>query len=697
MAEEAIEDSVDAYFDIEIVDATDFKINCRAKVNKITLPDSGTYTYDQIEGFSTSNPILLGAICYRLRILINDTVSSILTNSYVKPTNDLPNYRSGLFYDNFSIGLTNLHFNISEDANISELLNGILDMGGQIEYNFNFKARTGWDNTYSLNLGTNFDFQETDGLVKGNTIIEWKVLNRLSGETSKRGKAIIKDKTPTTQEKEENIFLNFLIDCYTQNTTLEISTLLNSIEIKRYGVLPKLIKNLDYIPSDGIRLFVANKLISWDDVYQKTVKPIEEKIKSAVENSSFNQTLDLIFDWDVETATNCSDPYETDKIDREPAVKGLLKDYDVKFMIFNISSRCVFGLINAGAKASVEGGDINFGENLRTIGYPYSISLKLPEGVMLDGKNMYSWNDSIPLKGNFGSTKAPSYSEEDINTIVEIEVKNTDLNLLSLLTGKTELIFGLSLLESRNYNVTKLPSQFSLPNKITLEYLNSDAFRLCVEERVFDEEEIDRFLENEKVNFENRMKTIITNLELIASIDKDIFKESLNWDGDIGNMDDDKPIITSSYAYTNYPVKFDLSLFLPNFQIPTQVYHFSGIEGQYVTYRIIFPKGVSLDVSDSLGKAIVRSTNDERQYIEVNFSPSEGNITLDVFCDVKPSIPFILIILLPCFIALFIVILLIAVLIIIRRKKRGRKLPVEEEVSPYEGEEYYVPPPPDTK
>ena len=58
--------------------------------------------------------------------------------------------------------------------------------------------------------------------------------------------------------------------------------------------------------------------------------------------------------------------------------------------------------------------------------------------------------------------------------LIEIEIKSSDLNLISFLTAKTELTFGLDLNANRDYYVTVLPKEFVLPNKITLNYLNSE-------------------------------------------------------------------------------------------------------------------------------------------------------------------------------------------------------------------------------
>ena len=56
-----------------------------------------------------------------------------------------------------------------------------------------------------------------------------------------------------------------------------------------------------------------------------------------------------------------------------------------------------------------------------------------------------------------GVTKGTlEYSEEKIDTTIEIFIKTTDLNILSFFTGETKLTFGLYINEIQNRNVTIL-------------------------------------------------------------------------------------------------------------------------------------------------------------------------------------------------------------------------------------------------
>ena len=317
----------------------------------------------------------------------------------------------------------------------------------------------------------------------------------------------------------------------------------------------------------------------------------------------------------------------------------------------------------------------------------------------------YTWNDTIEFSGDFESEDPPKYHNNKIKTVIEIEVESSDLNLLSFFSGNSELNFGINIREDKDINVTTLPSEFSLPNKISLEYLNSDALRLCIEEKVFSQDEVDNFLNNNKDSFRNRLnKKILPGLDASCKADKKDFEESLeNWDNDITEMTDENPVRVSSYGNGIYPVPFTLNYLPPSADIPVKEINFSGIPDQEVTYRMIFPQGLSIDAEDVEGERVITidKTKDGRYYFELTFTAAEHNLSTVVSCKMIPSTLFTIGLFMPCIISIIIVIILIIVVYMIRKKRKGRKPQVEniqeEPISGYEEEDYYVPPPPGGK
>jgi hypothetical protein len=663
-----------------------------------------TYNHAEINSLATSGNTddaeALGVIKNNLHNALRNQLIGVFGGENINSLNNKPSFQSDYFYEEYNINLTSNYFGINETIDPYELINGILDMGGRMNYNFIFRADHGWNNTYSFDLGEKYKLQRVRyGSVIGQ-IIEWNVINGVGENPEKEGFLIISKDNPTSDLDEEEIILDFNLDSK-EDTKLTCNINLKSMALSNYNFLPDFITNISYVPSDGVRLFVKNDLTTWEEIYQKTIKPVQDEIKTVIETTAFNQTLAFKLAWDQNTTETSEIPYEINKMDKNPPARAILTDESIKLKINQVSSRALFGLVDAGAVATVNPDSINFGDEIKNIGYEYNITLKMPENVVLNGENAYAWNKDKNFSGEILSNEAQSYDKSEINTIIEIEVESASLNLLSLFTGQTELVFGLKLEEENNYKVTELPQEFSLPESINIQYLCSDALRLCIEENVFKQTEVDEFLASDKTAFEVKLKQIV-GLDIKGNTDLTKFQESLQWDDDILEMDEASPVIARSYSHESFPIKFQLSIAPPDFKIPPQKFTFNGAQNQQVTYRIIFPQGISLTSEDPQDKSHVNITRDGRRYMEIVFSPDEAGTSTEVTLNINPSLFLILGLFMPCIISLIITIMLIFVVIIFRRKRKRKGPPVysppaSEDAGGYEEEDYYIPPPPGSK
>jgi len=698
---DSVENIVSARFDIEFVSASDLKISATMDVSQITVFDN-VYTDVGIQSLNDSE--IIGAIKLTLRNLLKGQLKNSFEYANVVALNEKPTREGSMFYDEFSVDLTSLFFGMDENISAYDFVNGVLYMGAITNYTFILHANIGWTNTYAFSLNTPMIRHYTNGDETAN-IIQWQVDNSNGLHSTSLAELQIKlDNYNQLRLTSEEMQLEFEID--TRNvdeTNLTTNIITKSVDIRDYGILPGFVNKLDFVPSDGIRLFVNNGLITWDDFYQKTIENVGDKIIPIIGNApNFNQTLDMVFSWEPSTTTEILIPYDVTDMNSNTPIKAMLTDSDISFDICGISSRALFGLVNAGAQVNITSGDVNFGEGLSTIsddyGYHYSIALYLPEGFYLDEKNTYIWNASKSIEGDFKSDVAGNYTEDVIDTIVEIEMSSTDLNLVSFFTGANELNFGLSLDEKSNYSVLAVPAIFSLPEKVKLDFLNADALRLCIEEKVFSDNDVNMFLEDEKNLFETRLTNIFGDLEVDGLVDKNIFDRSIsNWNGDIMDMDVDIPVEVKSYAHSSYPMKFKFSIAPPNFEINEKTYIFRGIQKQSVTYKMIVPHGTTVEVSDSLNRAIVKENDDGRQYIEITFNADEHGLTDELTCKIIPSTLFVISIFVPCILSFIVTLILVVIIYMIRKKRKGGKIikiSNETDVSGYEDQDYYIPPPP---
>jgi hypothetical protein len=696
VAEDTIDNLVNATFEIEFISGSE--LNIEIEISPQILTTDKTFTIEEIK---SATPQQIGAFGYLLYIMLENQLDVTFENAEIKDF-EIPTFDGNIFSEELNVSLNPSFFNLDESVNVDNFINGVLDISALVNYTFVLQAEPGWNNTYSIYLGEDLEFKRTNG-APSDIYLEWMVRNWEGTIESKIAEIQIKKIEPTTEKIEsEDIFIGFELKSIGEKTqSLVTNLILKNIDINDYKILPDCISNLDYLPADGFRLFVDNGFITWEKTYETTVKPIEEIILTTIEQSPFNQTLDISFVWDEDTTIDCLNPYELSNMNNNPPVRAVFEDNDVDIEIYGISSRALFGLINSGGLATISKEDINFGEELNRIGYDYNVTMYLPNGIYLDGKNDYTWNGTNEISGSFQSDNAISYSNEKKDTIIEIEIKSTDLNLLSFFTGKTELTFGLNLKGDRNYNVTNVPDDFNLPEKLSLKFLSADALRLCIEENVFGVSLVNNFLKSESDEFEGIFKRLLPGLEVSTSANKDRFYDSLQWNGNISDMDAEKPVIVPTFTHSTYSVSFDFSFLPPKFEIPERDFNFTGLKNQDVSYKIVFPKGINIEFSDPLDKSEFGQLNDGRYYLQVKFSDSESNQELDVTCKMIPSALFIIGIFTPCIISLFITIVLIIVIYIIRRKRKRKKgdvhFPEEEEKTGYEEEEFYIPPPPGSK
>ena len=688
--------SVISDIEVYISTGTNFTVHINMDVKKIFLSASGvTYTAEDIESFANNNHEIMGAIKYALKGLILNQLKQSFKDTKIIPLRELPTYENKLFHDEYEIDLTPRFFNINESINIYDLVNGLINIGGIINYTFPLHADEGWKNTYIFILPNPMTFKRTTGSVENNEIT-WTIDNKEGMYPQKKAELSLLSKKPSNIGRStDDISINFILNAEeTKKIELKSEIIMRNLGLDNYNVLPDFIYNISGLQADGIRLCVNNNMLSWENIYEKTLYPIGYKIVKILENSSLNQSLQMIFSWDSNTTTKCREPYNISYMDDEPPVKGILEDNQVNLTICKLTARAVFGLVNAGAKVTLKQGDINFGDNLENIGLPYTGLFILPNHISLDGKNPYKWNENHSIIGSMTSDIAPNYKKEEINTSIEISLENMDLNLLNFFSGKTEITTEIYLKDQEYRSVSKIPSNCNLPSEINISFLNADAIRICVDENVFTSDEIKTFLNNEAEMFKILAQGILPSVDINAKSDENAFRESLRWDENISNMDEKNPVNIVSKIHTFYPISFSFSFIPPTFEVLPWNLTLTGIQNQNVTYRIILPEGVSVKVDDTLGKTLIKKL-DDKYVIEITFSETEASLADELSIKIHPTLLFIIGLFSPCLLSMAIAVILLIIIYIIR-KKRKKGYP-SGKMQNYEEQEYYIPPPPHNK
>ncbi len=700
-AEEVSASRADASFLCSFLSPSTLSVEVTLEIEEINVFDTA-YTKEEIAAVAGSNPEILGAIKLRVRDLVKSQLQASFGNATLAAVNQIPEYSSDKFSDEFDVELSSDFFNLSETVDGAAVIAGILDSNGIVTYHMPLSAQTGWNNTYTFSLGSSLqlEYANTENVNVPAKKITWAVANWEGLSSSDAAELALQAGDPTSSLSEEKISLGFVLDTRQVDTTsFTVQIYVESLSLESYHFLPETIKNLPYAPSDTVRLFVENNLLSWEDIYTTTLKGIETLSIAAVERSELNQTLQTTFSFDSETTSNSTQPYNISHMDTNPPIQANIVDPSIDLRLAGATPRAFFGLINAGAQATISKNHLNFGEGLNPAPYNYTIRLHLPSNLTLDNQNPYSWNTSSALKGPLNSTVQPEtpYTNEQIETFIVIDLQKMDLNIQRMFFGNTELTTTLHFDGQTSYAVLKKPSEFSLPEALQITYLNADAFRLCIEESLFPDDEIDLFLSNKKQSFEQLFSQQFSDVPIQSTTDTSVFYNSLsNWDGDISSMDAIIPIEYALHGTALTSLPFSLSLWPPTIELSNQTLTFTGIPGNAVTYEIVFPNGISINAESLQDRTFIKSKKpDGREYVQVSFDLSESSATDTIRFYPSASPLYIFVLFFPCLLSLLLVIFLIVIILLIKRRKT-RKKPTPEFNDPtqHEKQDYYVPPPP---
>lgn len=691
------ENLVTATFSISIQSGTQFLVNVTMNAEQLTIDQA--FTENEIATASAED---LGALKFLLYQLLETQLQTMFPGAEFQDFSR-PQYENNVFSESLTVQLPASFFSLPDNVDAGTMVNGLLDMDAIVYYTFTLQPVGGWNNAYIFVLPDSIMFRNTTGSVFENQI-SWQVNNKQDVGEEKTAWLSLQEVSPTTpMSATENISFSITIDSSSVETTNMISTIqAASLDLSSYALYPPSISNADILPSDGVRLLVQENLLSWQSLKNSTFDHIQSPVTNGFA-SAVNQSLTPTFDWNDETTTNITQPYDLNQMNALPSIKGVYTTENINLRLFDYTPKAIFGLAQAGAQANLSHEDVNIGSVFSQITYPFDAMFKLPEGITLNGSTLFSWNATEDFKGSMVATDAPDYEEQEIHAQVTIDMKRLDLNLLSFLSAKTEMTATMESTEDLDIHVTTLPSEFDIPDAVTLEYYNADALRVCIDEGVITQNQIDSFLERKKNEFNNHISNVVDVEETTGYVNNNIFSESLLWDSDITNMDDNIPVTVSSAAHCLYSVPFGISVLPPQMNITQQQFFLSGYDDRSVAYRMIFPKGISVIASDAQNKTITKGvTEDGREYIEVFFNAGEGDDIDTVSCMLSPSPLYVLGLFLPCILSFALVIILIVLVIFLRRKLRGRGRSVIRKQQPeehsYEGEEFYVPPsPPSTR
>lgn len=680
---------VDASLDITFINGTFLDVNIKLDAHRIKIFDK-SYNASEIRTRYGEDGAAFKLVLYNhIESILDDSVFPYCENEIGRPYVDEDSllqtsgnpYDPVVFYMDCNISLMPAFFGVENIiSSIGDFVNGVLDMGGGVSYSFDFVADAGWNITYNFILSETMEAVEVEegSLSLSGKKITWEIDNWGGNEEkTEEGGFTVKYSNPTSKFENEDIYLDVSFDFTgVEKTSLTCTIQVTAVEVTDLVSLPSFVSDLSYVPADGVRLFVQEGLFSWETVHSKIFDSLKKEVErdlAASLNISFNPVITV----NTSTTSNCSSPYDPSEMDGVPPLSSTLSD-DVYLRLCNISSRAFFGFVYAGGVAQLSEEDISIGD----LGYPYTAHLVLPPDV--DGS--CSWNKSSYLNTSVRYDAAPCYGDEKVERYIEGELKSIDLDLTSILTGRSDVVATIDARDSYIiYHITP-PEEFKLPERISISQINADLIRLCIEEKVFDERTLQNYFAHQKQLAEQHFSQVFSIPNIEGYIDEWRLVESREWDGNVREMNDEKPFIIPIYTRLSYKTGFKFSFIPLSFTISNQSIVCSSIQGEKVFYRFFFPKGLDVVCNDTLNMLSVNRTSDGRTFIEVVFDETEGNLTtIIVSYSLKASSVFVVLTFLPCIVGMVVLIVLAAVIVVIRRKRR--------KAAPVYKEEDFVPPP----
>jgi len=441
---------------------------------------------------------------------------------------------------------------------------------------------------------------------------------------------------------EEDTRVTVAIDRVRFNiTTIHVDVEIHSVKVSKYGNLSNSIVSLDYITADGIRMVVQNGLNnwSWEKIYNKAINSSKREIEQSL-STALNLTISLNFSWDNTSLQG----YDISTMSTEPPIRAALSSGDITPQLYAIGKerfgvndlKVAQGFLNAGGTAEFTIPAMNL-----ELGVNPVAKLILSPGMRLQGQSGiesletgerygYSWDPRSSFHGTIYSTHRKVYTDSKIvvDVLVDLNKVNVNYGNIPQSTIEADITGDLAFYRLKN------PSEVrdSLPDGISIEYINADVLRLAYDAGLITRKEIDDIIDNKTKEIEKEMRDSFgDNAFLHIEVD-----DSTLTGYNVEDMKDTPPIRIKGIAHISMPLsggegagggQFTGAYVLKEFSID---FPMKPLMGWNITYTVLLPKGIVVThLQDDHGLAF-KGNRDGRDYITVTISDQEDNITATI-------------------------------------------------------------------
>ena len=530
---------------------------------------------------------------------------------------------------------------------LSDLIEGSLKMGGKVTMDLLLSASAGYkvsflfrvqkfqpgSENYQNQLKITHDLNEI--ITKDDDRVKFTLdnLKSIYGYEKPIKGFTIRAKEPNKQtEQRINIDINLELltfnDLWINYSRLNINALTLKHSLNK---LPSNVSEIYTLSSDGLRLFYDNGFLDISDIeleLQEEINQLEEQLTKAF-NTSTRVVLDIRLERGsleaLEPLYWLKDHENFKRLGTErPVNVDLFSPIEIKsFKFGNASSETIVGLLNAGAIAKIS--------LYIAPGFNYKYNLTLFDGVKfkdlqpIDGLGIGGYKYSItPNQAKelvIMSTHPAQYTSSKANMEVEIDLYELDI------VGFNEYLASIRIKADGVLHRIKIEpnSRFAraLPKHLTIDYYNSDTLRLVYTEGLLGLEEIEELMY--AIIEENISKLLESDVNMKINFNEEL----LEFDGDIQNMYDDKPVNFNIRASGKMSITEDRFVRMGGFVTKQLELPVPGVKYWNVTYTLILPEHIKI-----LGQPQVENTSLEHSRPYVGKGPgNRDELKITVYGD----------------------------------------------------------------
>lgn len=498
-----------------------------------------------------------------------------------------------------------------------DLVMGTLQMGGVLNLGFHLKAKAGHLVKYKFTPPTGADLLAGQAKTQ---VVEVPVDAR-NDTTDMEVESDLVFVAEMPSELQESVKADALIDVVDfDDVRISVNVSIGVVDARDISPHFPDVIGLDLISADGIRMTVANDVLTWDDIFklaiEDDIRDIEGQMSEFMEGD-----VRLGFQWVSESLVG----YDTSSMKGAPVYAML--SFNGSLDLFGWSADLAHTALRSDARVPFE---VPIGSDL-----DWKVKLVLPRQITLEesglipfsddkGRNYFEWSKGYgTISGFLVSESTLGLDHYGVLTI-KIEITDADTDIGRILgQGMTTIDFKIGI----DIDVWAVPVVGNLsarvPMAIHMLRGSSDFIRVLMDDGVINRSIIDEVVDEVRPDLNSRISSIVgTFVDVRLYVDEPTL--GINSTG---------PIRIHGSAKASKEKNIDSLDSIANVIEVGQKFPLLGKWGWFTAYEIKMPEGVEIlkierDLPDSYLAQPVKVSKDRRSFVEILDGGVMDNVTV---------------------------------------------------------------------